>query len=169
MVRYGGNTSCVQVETANGTHILLDCGTGARQAGTKLLSEARGKPLKLHILITHTHWDHIQGFPFFRPVYVPGVELSVYGPAGLDRGLESALAGQMSLTYFPVRLTELGAHLRPRELGEGWFPIESVQVQAQHLNHTAPTLGYRLEIGGVSVVYSTDHEPFWWTPSPRTG
>src|SRR5204863_3939193 len=68
---------------------------------------------------------------------------------------------------FPVHLNALGARLRPRELGEGWFSIGSVRVQAQYLNHTAPTLGYRLEIGGVSVVYATDHEPFWWSPSPR--
>ncbi len=167
MVRFGGNTACVHVRPSDGTDIVFDCGTGARALGRHLVAEAGEQAPGVHILITHTHWDHIQGFPFFAPIYVPGAEVSVYGPAGLDFGLESALAGQMQHTYFPVHLHALGSRLRARELGEGVFSIGAVRVRAQYLNHTAPTLGYRVEFGGVSVVYATDHEPFWWARSPR--
>src|SRR4051794_32165429 len=167
MVRYGGNTSCVQIEPSDGTQILLDIGTGARALGGFLLGNKHADPLKVNILITHSHWDHIQGFPFFGPVYLPGTEISVYGPAGLDLGLEGALSGQMQHTYFPVHLSALGSRLRAHELGEGVFTVGDVRVRAQYMNHTAPTLGYRLEFGGVSVVYATDHEPFWWGASPE--
>ena len=165
MVRYGGNTSCVQVEPSEGSQIIFDCGTGSRSLGRELVSRTEHRPNHVHLLTTHLHWDHIQGFPFFAPVYAPGIEVSVYGPSGLDLGLESALAGQMQHTYFPVHLSALGSRIHARELGEGAFTIGAVRVRAQYLNHTAPTLGYRVEAGGVSVVYATDHEPFWWSPS----
>ncbi len=157
--RFGGNTSCVEVLAADGTCLVLDCGTGARQLGLALL--AAGPP-PIHLLLSHTHWDHIQGFPFFAPAYLPGTILDIYAAPGLERTLEETLAGQMQHTYFPVRLTELRAQIAIHEVGEGAFRIGGVTVRAQYLNHTAPCLGYRLEAGGVSVVYATDHEPFWW-------
>lgn len=157
--RFGGNTSCVEVSAADGTCLVLDCGTGARQLGLALL--AAGPP-PIHLLLTHTHWDHIQGFPFFAPAYLPGTILDIYAAPGLERTLEETLAGQMEHTYFPVRLSELRAQIVVHEIGESTFRVGGITVRAQHLNHTAPCLGYRLEAGGVSVVYATDHEPFWW-------
>ena len=156
-VRYGGNTSCVEVRAEDGTLIVLDCGTGAHALGQSLL--AGPQPVRGHLLITHTHWDHIQGFPFFMPLFVPGNEWDVYAPTGLGRRLEDTLAGQMEYAYFPVTLDQLGATIRYHEIVEGAFDVGSVRVVARYLNHPALALGYRLEAGGVSIVYATDHEP----------
>lgn len=156
-LRYGGDTSCVQVETAAGTLILLDCGTGAHALGQELL--ARGSPTRGHILLTHTHWDHIQGIPFFTPLFVPGNEWDVYGPRGFGQSLQDTLAGQMQYLYFPVALDALGAKVGYHNLVEGVFDVDEVRVRARYLNHPALTLGYRLEVDGVSVVYACDHEP----------
>ncbi len=156
-LRYGGNTSCVEVRTADGTLIVLDCGTGAHSLGKALLaseSAARG-----HLLITHMHWDHIQGFPFFAPLRIPSSEWDVYGPRGLGASLRDTLAGQMNYTYFPVDLAGLDARVRYQELVEGSFELGDVRIEARYLNHPAVTLGYRLEADGVAIVYATDHEP----------
>lgn len=164
-VIYGGNTSCVEVRAADGTLIVLDCGTGARELGLQLLHSAP-HPLRIHLLIGHTHWDHIQGFPFFVPAFLPDTELNIYAPAGFQRNMEEAMAGQMQYSYFPVKLHELRSHLHFTELDEGFFRVGDVLVETQYLNHTAPTIAYRLSSGGATVAYVTDHEPFW-TPAGR--
>jgi diguanylate cyclase (GGDEF)-like protein len=164
--KYGGNTSCVEVRAEDGTVIVLDCGTGARELGQHLLSSAVG-PLRLHVFIGHTHWDHIQGFPFFAPVFLPDTELNIYAPAGFQRRVEDAIAGQMQYSYFPVTLRDLRSRIHFTELEEGFFRVGEVLVQTQYLNHTAPTLAYRLSSGGATVAYVTDHEPFW-KPKGRT-
>jgi CheY-like chemotaxis protein len=156
-VRYGGNTSCVEVR-ADGTLIVLDCGTGAHELGQQIVAAHPG-PMRGHLLITHTHWDHIQGFPFFAPLFVAGSEWDVYAPRQMGRTLAEILAGQMHRTYFPVPLGELAATIRYHELTEGVFDLDAVRVTTRYLNHPAPTLGYRLEANGVAVVYATDHEP----------
>lgn len=161
---FGGNTSCVEILADDGRVIILDCGTGARALGLDILSRGSSLP-PIHILVTHTHWDHIQGFPFFVPAYVPGGSLMVYGARGLDRTLEDSLSGQMQHTYFPVQLGELRAKIDFAELSEERFALGRYRVTTQFLNHTAPTIGYRLEAGDLRVVYATDHEPFWWIPS----
>jgi CheY-like chemotaxis protein len=157
-VRYGGNTSCVEVETADGTLIVLDCGTGAHELGQALLASGK-TPLRGHLLISHTHWDHIQGFPFFAPLFDATSEWDIYAPGDLGKRLEETLAGQMEYTYFPVTLEQLDARVRYHDLVEGNFAIDRVRVIARYLNHPALTLGYRLEVGGASVVYAVDHEP----------
>lgn len=156
-VRYGGNTSCVEVRSG-ATLIVLDCGTGAHELGQQLVAAHPG-PMRGHLLITHTHWDHIQGFPFFAPLFVAGSEWDVYAPRQLGRTLEEILAGQMHRTYFPVPICELAATIRYHELTEGAFELDGVHVTTRYLNHPAPSLGYRLEAGGVAVVYASDHEP----------
>ena len=156
-LRYGGNTSCVEVRADDGTLIVLDCGTGAHDLGVALA--ASGDKLRGHLMLTHTHWDHIQGFPFFVPLFVAGNEWDIYAPGGLGQHLETTLAGQMEYTYFPVTLGQLGATIRYHDLTEGAFDIGAVHVVAQYLNHPALTLGYRLEVGNLSIVYSVDHEP----------
>jgi phosphoribosyl 1,2-cyclic phosphodiesterase/DNA-binding response OmpR family regulator len=138
--------------------IILDCGTGAHGLGQALMGSGV-HPLRGHILITHTHWDHIQGIPFFEPLFVPGNEWDIYAPRGLGLSLRESLAGQMQYTYFPVTLEELGAAIRYHDLVEGAFDIGDIKVRTLYMNHPALTLGYRLEADGVSVVYACDHEP----------
>src|SRR5687768_13541390 len=116
-VRYGGNTSCVEVRGADGTLVVLDCGTGAHELGQALAASGQ-HPVSGHLLISHTHWDHIQGFPFFAPLFMAGNEWDVYAPQGLGHRLEAALAGQMEYTYFPITLGALAAAVRYHELTE---------------------------------------------------
>jgi CheY-like chemotaxis protein/phosphoribosyl 1,2-cyclic phosphodiesterase len=125
--------------------------------GQKLLADADASG---HLLITHTHWDHIQGFPFFTPLVIPKNRWDIYAPGASGQGLEAALRGQMEYAYFPVTLDELGAAITFNDLKEGSFTIEEdVHVTARYLNHPAVALGYRIEVGGVVLVYATDHEP----------
>jgi phosphoribosyl 1,2-cyclic phosphodiesterase/DNA-binding response OmpR family regulator len=156
--RYGGNTSCIEARSARGTLVIVDCGTGGHSLGQNLMS-AGAKGLRGHILISHTHWDHIQGIPFFAPLFVPGNEWDIYGPKGLGQSLRAALAGQMQYAYFPVALDQCGARMRYHDLVEGTFDIDDIKVSTHYLNHPALTFGYRLEADGVAVVYASDHEP----------
>jgi diguanylate cyclase (GGDEF)-like protein len=126
----------------------------------------RAGPHRIHLLIGHTHWDHIQGFPFFTPAFLPGTELNIYGSAAFQRSLEDSLSGQMQYSYFPVKLKELASRLHYTELEEGFFRIGNVLVETQYLNHTAPTIAYRISSGGATIAYVTDHEPFWNSPGP---
>ena len=158
--RFGGNTSCVEVVTKAGQRFILDCGTGARPLGMHMMAHAP-KPIEATILISHTHWDHIQGFPFFAPVFVPGGHITVCGPSGTYNSLPETLAGQMEYTYFPVKLGDLGARIEYKELPEGENEVGGVRVVTQLLNHPALTLGYRIEADGVAVMYVCDHEPYW--------
>jgi CheY-like chemotaxis protein/phosphoribosyl 1,2-cyclic phosphodiesterase len=157
-LRYGGNTACVEVRTADEALIVLDCGTGAHGLGVALAASTQ-QPVRGHLLITHTHWDHIQGFPFFAPLFVRGNEWDIYAPGGLGQQLEVTLAGQMEYTYFPVTLSQCGATIRFHDLNEGSFEIGSVRVTPRYLNHPALALGYRLEADGAVLVYAVDHEP----------
>jgi phosphoribosyl 1,2-cyclic phosphodiesterase/CheY-like chemotaxis protein len=158
-IRYGGNTSCVEVRSARGTLVILDCGSGAHSLGQNLLS-GDTKRLRGHILISHTHWDHIQGIPFFAPLFAPGNEWDIYGPRGLDQSMRETLAGQMQYTYFPVTPDQFGATIRYHDLVEGTFDVGDIKVLTRYLNHPALTLGYRLEADGATIVYCCDHEPY---------
>ena len=157
-LRYGGNTACVEARADDGTLIVLDCGTGAHRLGQALIAEATPR-VRGHLLITHTHWDHIQGFPFFAPVFTGGSEWDLYAPGGVGERLEAVLSAQMQHPYFPVTLAQLAATIHYHDLVEGALPVGGVRVVAQYLNHPALTLGYRLEADDVSVVYACDHEP----------
>ena len=147
-LRHGGNTSCVEVRGDDGTLIVLDCGTGAHGLGQALLSA--GPRCDGHLMITHTHWDHIQGFPFFAPLFVPGNTWDIYAPGALGRQLERTLAGQMEYNYFPVTLAQMAATIRFHDIAEGEFAIGEMRITTQYLNHPALTLGYRLQSGGKS-------------------
>ncbi len=138
---------------------MLDCGTGARALGAAMMARSRG-PLSVTILLSHTHWDHIQGFPFFVPLFVPGNRIKVCGPEGSARSLRDVLSGQMEFTYFPVDISQLPATITFQELGEGTHEMDGARILAQYLHHPAMTLGYRIEADGASVVYLCDHEPF---------
>jgi phosphoribosyl 1,2-cyclic phosphodiesterase len=157
-VRFGGNTACVEMRTDAGTFFIFDSGTGIRELGLDLAR--RGGPVAAHLMLGHTHWDHISGFPFFTPVFVPGNHLTIYGARDLDRSLRDVLAGQMHYTYFPVPLGDLRANIEFCELEEGEIEIQDALVRTHYLNHTAVCMGYRVEADGVSVAYITDHEPY---------
>jgi phosphoribosyl 1,2-cyclic phosphodiesterase len=157
---FGGNTSCIQLTTRAGANIVLDCGTGARVLGSKLLGNGGGS-ISATILLTHTHWDHIQGFPFFAPLFMPGNHFQVYGPDGAHLSLRDVLAGQMEHHYFPVELDQLQARISYQDVKEGTHEIAGTKVQAQQMNHPSPTLGYRIEDGARSICYFSDHEPYF--------
>jgi len=152
--RVGGNTSCVEVR-AEGTRIVLDAGTGIRRLGEQLVRDGNADPIT--ILLSHLHWDHIQGLPFFLPAYLPSTELAIFGQAPLA----AALTQQMQQPVFPVRLDELPAKLALRETKPGdVFHVGAVRVRVAKQNHPGGSLAYRLELPGAVVVYATDTEHF---------
>ena len=156
---FGGNTSCVELTTDAGDLLIFDCGTGARPLASALMAQSH-KPIHANILVGHTHWDHIQGFPFFGPAFINGNSVAIYGPEGSRSSLHDVLAGQMEFTYFPVKLSQLPAAITYHDLTEGIHTIGSARVATQFLNHPAMTLGFRVEADGVVVVYLVDHEPY---------
>ncbi len=156
-VRYGGNTSCVEVRADDGTLVVLDSGTGAHEFGARLCRE--GAPARGHLLIGHTHWDHIQGFPFFGPFFESDGEWDVYAPGRRAQQLEDTFAGQMSYDYHPITVDAFEARVHFHDLREGSFQCDCFRVVCRYLHHPALTLGYRLEADDATLVYSTDHEP----------
>lgn len=156
-VYYGGNTSCVELR-ADGELIILDAGSGIRPLGNLLLKEADGRPIRVTILLTHTHWDHIQGFPFFVPAYNVRNNLRVLGYEGASKCLQTTLAGQMESPYFPVMLEDLPSHLSIEELRDLTFHVGRVKVRAHFTNHPGVCVGYRLETSAGSIVYMPDNE-----------
>lgn len=153
----GGNTSCVSVRCGQ-TQLVFDGGTGLRLFG-KSLGPKLSSPL--HLFFSHVHWDHIQGFPFFGPAFVPGNVIHMYGGAAVTGRVETAMVGQMETPNFPVRLDQLPATLHFHDLDDGAV-VEldnGARVRAASGNHPGGVLAYRVESAGRSVVYMTDHEP----------
>lgn len=157
-VRYGGNTSCVSVQTDSGTLLVIDCGTGVHELGQHLLATRSG-PIHGHVLISHTHWDHIQGIPFFAPLFMAGHRWDFYAAQGFGESLRETLAGQMEYTYFPVTPEAFNASVHYHHLGEGSFRIGDALIRTRYLNHPALTLAFRIEVDGAVLVYACDHEP----------
>lgn len=156
-IKYGGNTPCVEVTANGGIHIIVDCGSGLRLLGNELL--ARKEPVRANILLSHTHWDHIQGFPFFKPGFIPGNEFILYGPQDTGARIQKVLEGQMEHRYFPVTLGMMGSKMTFKELKEEEFSIGDLRIQVHYMNHTSLTLGFRITGDGVVFCYCTDTEP----------
>ncbi len=157
-VRYGGNTSCVEMRCGD-TLLMFDCGTGAREMGSALLQEFAGRELHIHMLVSHTHWDHIQGFPFFAPAYLPSSTITIYSARGCDKRLDKIFTGQMDASYFPVALKDMQADLRFIEL-DGDIVIGDAKISHMFLNHPGIAVGFRVDLAGKSVSYVTDHEVY---------
>ena len=158
-VRYGGNTTCIEVILPDGHSIILDAGTGIRALGLEMMERT---PIHCTLCISHTHWDHIQGLPFFMPLFAPGNSVNIYGAFDpvYQKDLQSILAQQMEYCYFPVRALDLKAAIRYHTLQEGQsFQVGPATVTTVLMNHTVLTYGYRVDCGGKSVFFSGDHEP----------
>lgn len=154
-VRYGGNTSCVEIK-AGDCRIILDAGTGIRALGEKLRSETTSK--RASVFLTHFHWDHIHGFPFFSPAYDPDFDLRIVGPAQEGMDMESLLRGQMGPMYFPIPYDALSANISFEHLNEGCWEHDGVQMTSIRVRHTSFTVGYRVNAFGHSVVFIPDNE-----------
>jgi phosphoribosyl 1,2-cyclic phosphodiesterase len=153
--RYGGNTSCVEVRVGD-TLLVFDAGTGMRELGVHLL-RSRPADLTIHLFLSHPHWDHIQGFPFFGPAYVDTTTLYVYGPKGDDKNYQ-LLSGQMANAYFPVRFSDLGANIVSRSFAGTSVKAGDAKVSCFGQKHPGGSMGFRIEHAGKSVVFATDSE-----------
>ena len=154
-VRYGGNTSCVEVSAVPDARLVLDAGTGLRRVGVALSPEVQ----RVDILLTHLHMDHIQGLGFFAPLFRPGFEVHIWGPGSATEDLRRRLTRYMSPPLFPIRLPELPSDLHLHDLNEGCIEVPGVTVRTTLVCHPGPTVGYRLESDEGSLAFLPDHEP----------
>lgn len=160
-MRYGGNTTCIEVRTDSNELIILDGGTGIFPLAQTLLKEL---PVTAHIFNTHSHWDHIQGLPFFIPIFIPGNRIHLYGAFDLISGAgpERIMSIQMQYSYFPVREAEMQSRIRYQTVMPGEaVSIGTATVASTLLNHPVTNLGYRIECNGKSVFFTGDHEPHY--------
>ncbi len=155
-IRHGGNTSCMSLEYGDDL-IILDAGSGIRNLGSALAAKP---PRKLHLFITHTHWDHIQGFPFFAPAFIPGFEIIIYGAKGFNKNLEALFRGQFDPDYFPIQMENMDAALEFVYLGETPIRIGDVEITWELVQHPGATLCYKLELPGAKIAWVPDNEIF---------
>ncbi|MCL2318919.1 MAG: MBL fold metallo-hydrolase [Treponema sp.] len=161
-VNFGGNTSCLEIR-AGKRLVIVDLGTGVKPLGDWLMgNDFKNGPMEMDIFITHTHWDHIMGFPMFTPIFVPGTKLSIRGPVSYnDDTLASIIGDQLSYRYWPVRQSELAAQIKYQELKETTLDMgRELRAITKYLNHPILCLGYRFEYQGKTIVTAYDHEPF---------
>lgn len=164
-VRYGGNTSCVSIEGADGSWLVLDAGTGIRNLGQNLPPDLK----RVDVLLTHLHMDHLQGLPFFAPIRNPDIETHIWGPASTMLSLKSRLQRYVSPPLFPVSIRDLSPTLHFHELSFDMFDIGEFCIISQLVIHPNPTVGYRIKHNEKTVTYLPDHEPMLGAPSfPRS-
>ncbi|HTR56429.1 MAG TPA: MBL fold metallo-hydrolase [Kofleriaceae bacterium] len=160
-VRYGGQTSCVEARTASGECLIVDAGTGMRALGNKLVRESGGAPGQYHVLLSHVHWDHIQGLPFFSPAYIPGTRISVYALLTAANELDQVIGGITRHEFFPMPLEAVPAQFQFHQVEPGVdFVIGAFHVTPIALNHPFGSVGYRIDADGQSWAYVADTAPF---------
>ncbi|MDR2176744.1 MAG: MBL fold metallo-hydrolase [Treponema sp.] len=171
-VIYGGNTACLEIR-AGERLLIVDLGTGVKPLGDWLAAnETKKHPISADVFVTHTHWDHIMGFPMFTPIFIPGTRLKIWGSVSYDDDpLEKVIGAQLSYRYWPVRLSELAAHIEYGELQEGSYDLGGgLNLVTKSLNHPTPCLGYRFEYEGKSIVTAFDTEPYYnLSPADKDG
>jgi phosphoribosyl 1,2-cyclic phosphodiesterase len=157
-LKFGGNTACLEVRTAENDCVIFDAGSGIRALGQQLLQEANGTPLNLKVFLTHFHWDHIQGIPFFAPLYTPKNQITfLSGSTG--KPLQETLEGQMAQPYFPIDFSQVAAHRQFHQLEERkTIKVGNLTICPFPLNHPQGASGYRIECDGAVIVYATDFE-----------
>jgi len=154
----GGNTACVEVCAADGSTLILDAGTGLRGLGYALAARTAGEPAEIHLALSHFHWDHLQGLPFFAPLYTPGQTVRFYAATDDDR-LDGLLRGQMTSPYFPVPFGDVAAATETIRVSDGEpFQVGSMSVRPFPLFHPQGAHGFVIETDGACVVYATDYE-----------
>jgi len=161
-VEFGGNTSCLEIR-AGKRLIVIDLGTGAKPLGDYIMAnDFKNGPLDIDVFISHTHWDHIMGFPMFTPIFVPGTKIKIRGPVTYDGdSLASVIEDQLSYKYWPVRYSELAAKIDYEELKETTMDLgEGIKLTTKYMNHPLLCFGYRFDYKGKSIVTAFDHEPF---------
>ncbi|HEY9325391.1 MAG TPA: MBL fold metallo-hydrolase, partial [Candidatus Limnocylindria bacterium] len=166
-VRYGGNTACVEVRDSSGALLVLDAGTGLRELGIAMMNGGSKTPFQVDLLLSHLHWDHIQGIPFFRPAYDPKSRMRIIGPKQ-SRTMKDLLGLGMDDPFFPVDIDDLPVQLTIGEMTDGSDErVGPFRVRSATLFHPAPALAYRVEADGRSLVYATDTEDaFSGKPNP---
>jgi phosphoribosyl 1,2-cyclic phosphodiesterase len=157
-IRYGGNTPCIELQFANGPHFILDAGTGIRELGKKMMDENSDQ--HSYIFISHFHWDHIQGLPFFRPAFDEKNKLIILGADDVAIELPDIISFQMDPKYFPISSEDMKANLEFRSIQEEQFTIEGVDIKTIYLNHPGYALGFRFSYMNKNIVYISDNEPF---------
>jgi phosphoribosyl 1,2-cyclic phosphodiesterase len=152
--RYGGHSSCVAVEAEHQAPVVFDLGTGLRNYGEHVEGEFHGS-----VMLTHLHWDHVQGLPFFVPLHRPGSAVDIYGPRQDGGALGDVFAQLMRPPFFPIRPNDLGGDVRFHDTGDDDFPVGHAKVRSRWVRHVGPTLGFRVDWNGASVAYIPDHGP----------
>lgn len=158
-LRYGGNTPCIEFRSEGGALLIVDAGTGLRSLGKALLEEFDSQPIRAHILITHYHWDHIQGLPFFVPLYQKKNEFCFHSMPVRKASLERVLKRQMADPYFPVDMRTMRSRWKFTDIEKSPFHFDDFVVHYCRLNHPQGCLSFRIENNRRSIVYATDNEP----------
>jgi phosphoribosyl 1,2-cyclic phosphodiesterase len=160
-LKYGGDTTCIEIRSKNDELIIIDAGTGIRKLGNELVNEPRRV---FNIIFTHAHWDHLLGFPFFKPIYIGGVTIRLFGCPFAQQSIKSLLSKSMSPPYFPVKWEDLGAHITYEGLCDRSFSIDSIEITPILLNHPNQGIGYKFTEDGKSFVFLTDNELMYRHP-----
>lgn len=158
-MKYGGNTSCVSLKFSQNRWFVFDSGTGIKEFSNHLMKNEAKQRIKIKVFISHPHWDHINAFPFFAPLYIPGNEITVYGPYQSDNySMQKIISDQMYGVYFPVGVKDFAAHMEYKDLREGNYDMDGIKVMTKLLTHPGNCLGYRVDHKGKSICYITDNE-----------